>query len=250
MPQDNAAATEDIPPPSEASAAAPAGPEPAAAAAASVTAAARLRRYAPLAASIALAAALGALGGAAATSRLLDEPLPPAVTAADSARALQQTMARMEEELAMLRAGVSASARSAGAQFGKLAERIERAEKAQAEPAAKIARIAESLDRLELRLPKAAAQAPEITGSVAAQSEAKPAVAEGWELLDLFGGRAVVENRAGRVFEVGPGSNLPGLGRVEAVRREDGRVVVVTRKGIIAAPVERRRARHSRPYWD
>ena len=55
-------------------------------------------------------------------------------------------------------------------------------------------------------------------------------MAEGWRLLDFYAGRAVVENRNGTLFEVGPGSNLPGLGRVEAVKREDGKIVVVTRE--------------------
>jgi hypothetical protein len=52
----------------------------------------------------------------------------------------------------------------------------------------------------------------------------------------------VVENQNGRYFEVGPGSTLPGLGRVDAIKREDGRVVVVTRNGLIAAAIEQRRA--------
>jgi hypothetical protein len=34
-------------------------------------------------------------------------------------------------------------------------------------------------------------------------------------------------------MEVEPGDNLPGLGRIEAIRRQDGRWVVVTSKGVI-----------------
>jgi hypothetical protein len=37
------------------------------------------------------------------------------------------------------------------------------------------------------------------------------------------------------VFEAAPGLHLPGLGRVEAVTRENGRWVVITEKGIITA---------------
>jgi hypothetical protein len=51
----------------------------------------------------------------------------------------------------------------------------------------------------------------------------------------------VVENRAGRVFEVAPGSNLPGLGRVDGIKREDGKYLVVTRNGVIAGSYERGR---------
>ena len=62
------------------------------------------------------------------------------------------------------------------------------------------------------------------------KEESKPPVAEGWRLRDFYAGRAVVESRNGTLFEVGPGSNLPGLGRVETIKRENGKVVVVTRK--------------------
>ena len=44
----------------------------------------------------------------------------------------------------------------------------------------------------------------------------------------------MVEGRSG-LYEVGPGSTLPGIGRVEAVKRQDGRWVVVTAKGLIVS---------------
>ena len=73
---------------------------------------------------------------------------------------------------------------------------------------------------------------------------------EGWKLHEFFGGRAVVENRTtGAMFEIGPGSNLPGLGRVETIRREDNRIVVVTPKGIISAALDSRRQAQPAPYY-
>ena len=65
---------------------------------------------------------------------------------------------------------------------------------------------------------------------------------------DFYAGRAVVESRSGRLFEIGPGSNLPGLGRVETIKRQDGHVVVVTRNGIISASLEPRRPPYYLPY--
>jgi hypothetical protein len=50
----------------------------------------------------------------------------------------------------------------------------------------------------------------------------------------VFRGRALVSSPRG-VFEAAPGLHLPGLGRVEAVTRENGRWVVITEKGIITA---------------
>ncbi len=43
-----------------------------------------------------------------------------------------------------------------------------------------------------------------------------------------------MENRQGRLFEVRPGSNLPGIGRIEAIERRGRRWVVITPKGYIA----------------
>ena len=89
--------------------------------------------------------------------------------------------------------------------------------------------------------------AADTTGSVTTveKQQGKPPVLDGWKLRDFYAGRAVIENRNGELYEVGPGSNLPGLGKVEAVKREDGRVVVVTPKGIIASAFEQRRP----PYY-
>jgi hypothetical protein len=69
--------------------------------------------------------------------------------------------------------------------------------------------------------------------------EPKPEVArlptlDGWVLRDITNDGAVIEGRQG-LFEVLAGDAMPGLGRVEAIRRQDGRWVVVTTKGLIVA---------------
>ena len=197
------------------------------------------RHRALLAASLAFAAVLGAVAGAAATAALTEpapKPAPATVVAAiDPTLALKETVVRLSSEVATLKASLDAANRSAATQLSRLTERFDRAEKAQTEPAAKLAKIAESLDRLERRV-----AAAEPTGSVTTveKQQGKPPVLEGWRLLDFHAGRALIESRAGGIYEVGPGSNLPGLGKVESVKREDGKVVVVTPKGIIASALE------------
>jgi hypothetical protein len=165
--------------------------------------------------------------------------------AANANRSLQDSVAQLSSELSTLKAGIASAQRSTSTQFGKLAERLDRTEKAQAEPVGKLAKIQESIDRLEQRQQHAAAPvaapAPEVTGSVAAKEEARPQVVEGWRLRDFYDGRAVVEGRNGMLFRVVPGSNVPGLGKVETIKRENGKVVVVTASGIIAASLEPRR---------
>jgi hypothetical protein len=88
--------------------------------------------------------------------------------------------------------------------------------------------------------------AKEVTGSItqptttaASATAAKPEVArlptvEGWVLRDVANGSALIEGRQG-LYEVFAGDPVPGVGRVDAIRRQDGRWVVVTSKGLIVA---------------
>jgi hypothetical protein len=57
---------------------------------------------------------------------------------------------------------------------------------------------------------------------------------EGWILRDVAHGGALIESRRG-MYEVYAGDPIPGLGRVDAIRKQDGRWVVVTSKGLIVA---------------
>ncbi|MGY3456074.1 hypothetical protein ACVWW5_001524 [Bradyrhizobium sp. LM3.4] len=141
-------------------------------------------------------------------------------------------------------------------QFNRTNDRLEKLEKAQAEPMAKIAKLSESVDKLRATPPAAPTQAAaavparETTGSIAptqaATAAAAPAPAapkteigrlptvEGWVLRDVSNGGALVEGRNG-LYEVYAGDPIPGVGRVDAIRRQDGRWVVVTSKGLIVA---------------
>ncbi len=198
----------------------------------------RIGRFAQLAAAMVLASGLGAFAGALGATGFFHAASPaPTVTAAATPADAKEVVARLSAELATLKAGIDNTARNANAQFAKLTERFDRAEKAQAEPAAKLSRIGETLERLEKRppasIPVAAGASPETTGSIALQSPKLPVV-EGWILRDIYDGLALVEGRRGMI-EVGPGSNIPGIGRVETIRKQDGRWVVVTPKGIIVS---------------
>ena len=57
---------------------------------------------------------------------------------------------------------------------------------------------------------------------------------EGWALRDVDHGSALIDSRQG-MFEVYAGDNVPGLGRIDAIRKQDGHWVVVTSKGLIVA---------------
>ena len=208
------------------------------------------RRLAALAAVVALAAVAGALGGAVATAGFGHYPGDGATTAGNSA--LEATVARIDADIAALKASVENTAKANTAQVGKTGDRLDKVEKAQAEPAAKLAKLSEAVDKLRVApvASVAAAAAPaaakEVTGSISPPATATPAAAapktevarlptlEGWVLRDVANGAALIEGRRG-MFEVYAGDPIPGLGRVDAIRRQDGRWVVVTGKGLIVA---------------
>jgi hypothetical protein len=199
-------------------------------------------RFAMLAATIAIAAAVGSFAGSltgAGVGRLMPEAAPSANTAdADSIlRALKSQVA----ELTAMKSNLDGSVRNANTQFVAIAERLDRVERAATNPAAQLAHIADAVDRLN----KINAT-PETTGSIApmttAPGTAPPAdpkitdrLVEDWVVQDVRGDRALVEGRNGSLFEVSAGSILPGVGRVEAVKRQDGQWVVVTARGLITS---------------
>jgi hypothetical protein len=206
------------------------------------------RRLAVLAAAVvALAAIAGALGGALATTGV-GHLLGDGATASASPT-LEASVARIDADILTLMANLENISKTSAAQFNKTSDRLDKVEKAQAEPAAKLARLSEAVDKLRgTPVTAAAAATPaaakEVTGSISAPATTpaaapKPEVArmptvEGWVLRDVTHGAALIEGRRG-MYEVYAGDPIPGLGRVDAIRRQDGHWVVVTGKGLIVA---------------
>jgi hypothetical protein len=213
---------------------------------------AKSRRFAftPRAASL-VAVLLGAAIGSIATAGLVYLNAAPAAAPADP-MTFTASFDRINRELATLKASIDGSAKQSNTQIAKIAERMDRAEKSQADTGAKLARTAESLDRLDHRL---AAAAGDITGSLptgtlgtlpagpgdrtaalADPKRAAPAtILEGWVLRDVFNGAAMIQSPRNGILEVIPGDSLPGLGRIEGIKRQDGRWVVVTSRGLIVS---------------
>ncbi len=213
------------------------------------------RRMSAMAAVVALAAVAGAMGGALATAGLghIMGAEPVSASASTTSSALEASIARIDADIVALKAGVEHTSKLATGQFNKTSDRLDRVEKAQAEPAAKLAKLSEAVDKLRAAPAPApvaaAAPAParEVTGSVSQPSTvaaAAPAAAppkpdvgrlprvEGWVLRDIANGGALIESRQG-IFEVYAGDPVPGLGRVDAIRKQDGKWVVVTSRGLI-----------------
>jgi hypothetical protein len=204
----------------------------------------RFGTFTLLAASVVLAAAFGATAGVLATTgltRLAGEPAPAAPTPVAAppiqqiTQATQTALTQLRSEVAALKASVEATNRSAGAQYAKLVERFDRLERAQS-----------AGGKSDAAMPKEAAKEPakETTGSITVPNAAPPmapvpapltGIVLGWAVRDVYRGVAMLQSRLGGMVEVEPGDVLPGLGRIEAIRRQDGRWVVVTSKGTITS---------------
>jgi hypothetical protein len=217
------------------------------------------RKIGAMAAVVALATVAGALGGALATAgvgKLMAEDSAPASTQASvKDSALEASVARIDAEIVALKAGLEHNSKTTTGQFNKASDRLDKIEKAQAEPAVKLAKLSETVDKLRAAQASAtttaaAAPAPakDVTGSIPQQAAAAPAPAsppkpevarlptvEGWVLRDVSNGYALIESRRRGMYEVYAGDPIPGLGRVDAIRKQDGRWVVVTSKGLIVA---------------
>jgi hypothetical protein len=227
--------------------------------AASAEASSGKRRFGAMAAMVALATVAGALGGALATAGIgklmAGEPVQELTQASTKDSALEASVARIDAEIVALKAGLEHNSKTTTGQLNKASDRLDKVEKAQAEPAAKLAKLSEAVDKLRTASAPTAAATPaaakDITGSIPQQAAAaappapapaappKPETArlptvEGWILRDVANGSALIESRRG-MYEVYAGDPIPGLGRVDAIRRQDGRWVVVTSKGLIVA---------------
>lgn len=209
------------------------------------------RRMSAMAAVVALAAVAGALGGALATVAVGKMTMADTAQASAKDSALQASVARIDADILALKASLEQTARTGVTQFNKASDRLDKVEKAQAEPAAKLARLSETVDKLRAAQAAAAPAAParDVTGSVPQQvAAATPApvpaapktevarlpTIEGWVLREVSNGYALIEGRRG-LYEVYSGDPIPGVGRVDAIRKQDGRWVVVTSKGLIVA---------------
>jgi hypothetical protein len=66
-------------------------------------------------------------------------------------------------------------------------------------------------------------------------AETKPTTIEGWTVLDVRGGMAVLEGPEG-VRTAARGDTVPGIGRIDSIVRWGNRWIVATANGLIATP--------------
>ena len=212
----------------------------------------RRRRMALLAASVTVAVALGAVIGAVTANSLASTH--DQVSSVQERKVMQQTIARLGDELSTLKTSLDAASKSAHAQTAQLAKLSQTMNE----------KLAAATTKASAALAQASA---EVTGSIAApqtvaaqqaalaeptplpqprpqqiaavESLPRPLVVPDWHVRGAARGAVLVESH-GEIYEVVPGASLPGLGRVESIRRIDGRWIVQTPKGLIVSAVAHR----------
>jgi hypothetical protein len=201
----------------------------------------QLPRVSRFAAMIVLAIGGGAIAGSLATLWSMQVPAADQAAALSETNALKAAIERLNSDLVALRSSFEGAGRGASAQFARLTERVDRVERAQSEPTAKIAKINEALERIDRRtrdipelVPAAPSPEQRLPPPVPIKEISRVSVVPGWVVRGVYEGTALIQGRIGLV-EVEVGDPLPGGGRVQAIRRQDGHWVVVTTKGLILA---------------
>jgi len=199
----------------------------------------RNKRNAMLAASVMLAAALGAVLGAVSTAALNAAPPPRAdIAGLEERKAMQQSIAHLSRQVASLKTGLDAANKSAQTQVAKLGDKITDRFNA---IAADVTGSITPPQTVPAAPSPALTPVPQPRPAIAEAEPAppRPSIIPGWTLRSARDGMAFVEGH-GEVYQAVLGAPLPGLGPVQTIKREDGRWMVVTPRGIIVSMRDRR----------
>jgi len=138
-------------------------------------------------------------------------------TMVDETRAMWSTVMQLQNEIAVLKATIESDAAHTITEFLKTDARIDRLDRSQS----------------DYRRNDVTASVPAASPQAATQ---RTSAVAGWSVRDAYGNTAIIQGRQG-TKEVSPGDNIPGLGRIHAIKQQqDGRWVVVTSRGIITSP--------------
>lgn len=165
----------------------------------------------------------------------------------DTVVQLRKQVAGVSENLDGLRTAVDLSSKATNDRFGRFAENLDRIERASSASTAKLDRLAQSQAQApapvvsqpqppapSMPLMASATPVPEYTGS-ASPTERAPATrktVKGWAVRQAYEGVAVLQGPSG-VVEAVLGQQVPGLGRIEEIGSENGRLVVLSSGGAI-----------------
>lgn len=194
---------------------------------------ARHKVYAAFAASVLIAGVAGVFAGVAASGGFKAPTVPKVDTAAlNERKAMQQSIAKLNKEIGSLKSSLEAANKAAHTQIAKITEKLNR----------EAAEITGSIAAPQTMTPPAPVQATPLPTPrptrMASLEPPRPSVVRDWSIRDSRDGYVYVQNQ-GEIYQVVPGAPLPGLGPVEQIKRQDGRWVVVTPRGLIVSQRDR-----------
>jgi hypothetical protein len=173
------------------------------------------------AASIVLAIAIGATGGTFSALGFLQwadvsaTDAAPMPTMVDETRAIWRAVTQLQNDMAVLKSNAE-SANSANGQLASIGDRFDRIEK-----------------RIDALLVKESTGS--VPGPIGTPAQRSRTLA-GWSVRDVYRNAALIQGNSFGLMEVSPGDTVPGLGRIQSIRQQDGRWVVITSRGVIASP--------------
>jgi len=183
---------------------------------------------------------------------LTTQPSQTSVAASAEIRNLRETVAQLRrqvsgvsENLDGLRTAVDLSSKATNDRFGRVAENLDRVERVSSSSTAKLDKLAQAQAQASAPAPgpqpaapatpmMASAAATEITGSVSPSERASATrkAIKGWSVRQAYEGIAILQGPNG-VVEAVLGQQVPGLGRIEEIRSENGRLVVLSSSGAV-----------------
>lgn len=176
---------------------------------------------------------------------LTTQPAQSSVAANTEIRNLRETVAQLRkqvsgvsENLDGLRTAVDQSSKATNDRFGRFAENLDRIERVSSSSTVKLDKLAQAQAQAPVTVAAqpqtmpvmASVAAPEVTGSVPPSAPRK--VVKGWSVRQAYEGIAILQGPNG-VIEAVLGQQVPGLGRIEEIRNENGRLVVESSGGVI-----------------
>ena len=196
---------------------------------------ARSKRFVALAASVAFAAGFGSFVGSVSGSGLARFIYPPSQAPAAPTSGIENTIAAMREiklelaAVAALKASLDSAARATTNQYAKIADRLDRIDQ-------RSVAVVETTASLPAATQASAPAQTAALGAVTSESQKlSDRILPDWVVHDVQNGHALVESRYGGLFAVSAGSVLPGIGRVDMIKRQDGHWVVLTARGTITS---------------
>jgi hypothetical protein len=162
----------------------------------------------------------------------------------DTVAQLRRQVSGVSESLDGLRTSVDLSSKATTDRFGRFADNLDRIERVSSSSTAKLDRLAQAQLSAPATAPPqpptrlmpmiaSAASGVDATGSIPSERASAPKkVVKGWSVRQAYEGIAILQGPQG-IVEAVLGQDVPGLGQIEEIRNENGRLVVLSSSGAI-----------------